>query len=309
MVFICLLSLCVCVCVWRQDLSPGSVEEAEEAEPDDEFKDAIEVIFFAELNPSLFSDMFRLIKDTEALNIIKKGSKGALNSCAQVRVTFWQVTAVYQIWYGFKELLLKMSTAVTEELILGVVWTLMAKKCKLVQKCVASDCHSICSATHTPPSPTSTTSYAAGTVSVASSPTACKIWHMSRYFLFSSLLSSKLRSIHCRCRWVTPPTTTHSTPPLCVSLVLLWCKLLKHDDQCLRVPLFSCIALLPYKETPLVLVVSGFFPAVPIHVFVCSFPWHQLRDSNSNNNPIIWHHHSFLVCMADIVHTWSQLFL
>lgn len=26
-----------------QDLSPGSVEEAEEAEPDDEFKDAIEV--------------------------------------------------------------------------------------------------------------------------------------------------------------------------------------------------------------------------------------------------------------------------
>lgn len=29
---------------WRwQDLSPGSVEEAEEAEPDDEFKDAIEV--------------------------------------------------------------------------------------------------------------------------------------------------------------------------------------------------------------------------------------------------------------------------
>lgn len=31
------------VCVWWQDLSPGSVEEAEEAEPDDEFKDAIEV--------------------------------------------------------------------------------------------------------------------------------------------------------------------------------------------------------------------------------------------------------------------------
>lgn len=33
---------------WRlaaclQDLSPGSVEEAEEAEPDDEFKDAIDV--------------------------------------------------------------------------------------------------------------------------------------------------------------------------------------------------------------------------------------------------------------------------
>lgn len=28
---------------WWQDLSPGSVEEAEEAEPDDEFKDAIEV--------------------------------------------------------------------------------------------------------------------------------------------------------------------------------------------------------------------------------------------------------------------------
>lgn len=27
----------------QQDLSPGSVEEAEEAEPDDEFKDAIEV--------------------------------------------------------------------------------------------------------------------------------------------------------------------------------------------------------------------------------------------------------------------------
>lgn len=26
-----------------QDLSPGNVEEAEEAEPDDEFKDAIEV--------------------------------------------------------------------------------------------------------------------------------------------------------------------------------------------------------------------------------------------------------------------------
>lgn len=26
-----------------EDLSPGSVEEAEEAEPDDEFKDAIEV--------------------------------------------------------------------------------------------------------------------------------------------------------------------------------------------------------------------------------------------------------------------------
>lgn len=33
----------MCVCVWWQDLSPGSVEEAEEAEPDDEFKDAIEV--------------------------------------------------------------------------------------------------------------------------------------------------------------------------------------------------------------------------------------------------------------------------
>lgn len=31
------------VCSWWQDLSPGSVEEAEEAEPDDEFKDAIEV--------------------------------------------------------------------------------------------------------------------------------------------------------------------------------------------------------------------------------------------------------------------------
>lgn len=30
-------------CSWWQDLSPGSVEEAEEAEPDDEFKDAIEV--------------------------------------------------------------------------------------------------------------------------------------------------------------------------------------------------------------------------------------------------------------------------
>lgn len=29
--------------LWYQDLSPGSVEEAEEAEPDDEFKDAIEV--------------------------------------------------------------------------------------------------------------------------------------------------------------------------------------------------------------------------------------------------------------------------
>ena len=27
-----------------QDLSPGSIEEAEEAEPDDEFKDAIEVV-------------------------------------------------------------------------------------------------------------------------------------------------------------------------------------------------------------------------------------------------------------------------
>lgn len=36
--------MCVCTeCSWRQDLSPGSVEEAEEAEPDDEFKDAIEV--------------------------------------------------------------------------------------------------------------------------------------------------------------------------------------------------------------------------------------------------------------------------
>lgn len=31
------------MCVLLQDLSPGSVEEAEEAEPDDEFKDAIEV--------------------------------------------------------------------------------------------------------------------------------------------------------------------------------------------------------------------------------------------------------------------------
>lgn len=31
-----------CVC-FQQDLSPGSIEEAEEAEPDDEFKDAIEV--------------------------------------------------------------------------------------------------------------------------------------------------------------------------------------------------------------------------------------------------------------------------
>lgn len=32
----------VCVCVF-EDITPGSVEEAEEAEPDDEFKDAIEV--------------------------------------------------------------------------------------------------------------------------------------------------------------------------------------------------------------------------------------------------------------------------
>lgn len=32
-----------CSCVSVQDLSPGSVEEAEEAEPDDEFRDAIEV--------------------------------------------------------------------------------------------------------------------------------------------------------------------------------------------------------------------------------------------------------------------------
>uniref|UniRef100_A0A3B5M543 Protrudin n=1 Tax=Xiphophorus couchianus TaxID=32473 RepID=A0A3B5M543_9TELE len=38
----CLL-VCGCVCVcFQQDLSPGSIEEAEEAEPDDEFKDAIE---------------------------------------------------------------------------------------------------------------------------------------------------------------------------------------------------------------------------------------------------------------------------
>lgn len=33
------------------------MEEAEEAEPDDEFKDAIEVNFFTELNPTLFSDV------------------------------------------------------------------------------------------------------------------------------------------------------------------------------------------------------------------------------------------------------------
>lgn len=32
-----------CFVLSQQDLSPGSVEEAEEAEPDDEFKDAIEV--------------------------------------------------------------------------------------------------------------------------------------------------------------------------------------------------------------------------------------------------------------------------
>ncbi len=38
-----IIYVCVCVCVCWQDLSPGSVEEAEEAEPDDEFKDAIEV--------------------------------------------------------------------------------------------------------------------------------------------------------------------------------------------------------------------------------------------------------------------------
>lgn len=37
------------MCVWWQDLSPGSVEEAEEAEPDDEFKDAIEVNFLLNL--------------------------------------------------------------------------------------------------------------------------------------------------------------------------------------------------------------------------------------------------------------------
>ena len=42
--FVCVrVCVCACVCVWWQDLSPGSVEEAEEAEPDDEFKDAIEV--------------------------------------------------------------------------------------------------------------------------------------------------------------------------------------------------------------------------------------------------------------------------
>lgn len=34
---------CCFVFLSQQDLSPGSVEEAEEAEPDDEFKDAIEV--------------------------------------------------------------------------------------------------------------------------------------------------------------------------------------------------------------------------------------------------------------------------
>lgn len=38
--------------VLLQDLSPGSVEEAEEAEPDDEFKDAIEVKHI------LFSDVY-----------------------------------------------------------------------------------------------------------------------------------------------------------------------------------------------------------------------------------------------------------
>lgn len=35
--------VCLWLCLWWQDLSPGSIEEAEEAEPDDEFKDAIEV--------------------------------------------------------------------------------------------------------------------------------------------------------------------------------------------------------------------------------------------------------------------------
>lgn len=40
----------LCVCVSQQDLSPGSIEEAEEAEPDDEFKDAIEVNIKQALN-------------------------------------------------------------------------------------------------------------------------------------------------------------------------------------------------------------------------------------------------------------------
>lgn len=51
-----LIFMSSCVCMWWQDLSPGSVEEAEEAEPDDEFKDAIEVstLVFSSSGASLF---------------------------------------------------------------------------------------------------------------------------------------------------------------------------------------------------------------------------------------------------------------